>query len=167
MSTTVETVAPDLHILAAVVENKFGVLARIAGLFSRRGFNIFSLAVAPTDDPALSRITIVVDVHNTDVDQIAKQLNKLINVLEITELQPAASVERELMLARVSGSDRAGVEGVIAEWGGQVVDHDADELIVSVHADPAQLDRCETELRRFGIHELQRTGRIALGRLGS
>ncbi len=156
---------PDLHILAAVVENRFGVLARIAGLFSRRGFNIFSLAVAPTDDPALSRITIVVDVHNTDVDQIAKQLNKLINVLEITELQPSESIERELMLARVAGDDRAGIEEVIGRRGGHVVDEGGGELMVSVHAHPLELDACEAELRRFGIHELQRTGRIALGRL--
>ena len=73
---------PDLHIFSVLVENKFGVLARVAGLFSRRGFNIFSLAVAPTDDEAVSRITIVVDVHNTDVSQIAKQLNKLIKPLK-------------------------------------------------------------------------------------
>ena len=90
----------NLHILTVLVENRFGVLARIAGLFSRRGFNIFSLAVAPTDDISLSRISIVVDVHNTDVTQIAKQLDKLVNVLEITELQPASSIERELMLTR-------------------------------------------------------------------
>ncbi|MDG2113517.1 MAG: acetolactate synthase small subunit [Actinomycetota bacterium] len=156
---------PDLHILAAVVENKFGVLARIAGLFSRRGFNIFSLAVAPTDDPELSRITIVVDVHDTDVDQIAKQLNKLINVLEINELQPAHSIERELMLARVAGADRVGVEEVLGRRGGRIVDEGDNQFIVSVHAHPTELDRCESELRQFGIHELQRTGRIALGRL--
>ena len=81
-----DAIQPNLHILSVLVENKFGVLARIAGLFSRRGFNIFSLAVAPTDDPSLSRISIVVDVHNTDATQIAKQLDKLVNVLEITEL---------------------------------------------------------------------------------
>ena len=155
----------DLHILSALVENKFGVLARIAGLFSRRGFNIFSLAVAPTDDPELSRITIVVDVHNTDVDQIAKQLNKLINVVEINELKPAGSIERELMLARVAGQDRDGIEDVIGRRGGRIVDEGNGEFIVSVHAHPTELDDCEAELRRFGIHELQRTGRIALGRL--
>lgn len=156
---------PDLHILVALVENKFGVLARIAGLFSRRSFNIFSLAVAPTDDPARSRITIVVDVQDTDVEQIAKQLNKLINVLEITELHPSAAVEQELMLARVAGADPAGIEEVINEYGGQVVDRNDGEMIVSVHAHPSDLDACEDTLRRFGIHELQRTGRIALGRL--
>lgn len=164
-STSNGVAAPDLHILAAVVENKFGVLARIAGLFSRRGFNIFSLAVAPTDDPEFSRITIVVDVHNTDVDQIAKQLNKLINVVEINELKPAGSIERELMLARVAGQDRDGIEDVIGRRGGRIVDEGNGEFIVSVHAHPTELDDCEAELRRFGIHELQRTGRIALGRL--
>ncbi len=159
-------VQQNLHILAVLVENRFGVLARIAGLFSRRGFNIFSLAVAPTDDPSLSRISIVVDVHNTDVTQIAKQLDKLVNVLEITELQPASSIERELMLARVAGTDAAAVEQLLAEYGGSIVDSNDEELIVSLHAHPDQLDLCETALHEFGILELQRTGRIALGRLG-
>ena len=159
-------VQQNLHILAVLVENRFGVLARIAGLFSRRGFNIFSLAVAPTDDASLSRISIVVDVHNTDVTQIAKQLDKLVNVLEITELQPASSIERELMLARVAGADAAAVEQLLAEYGGSIVDSADEELIVSLHAHPDQLDLCETALHEFGILELQRTGRIALGRLG-
>ena len=153
---------PDLHIFAAIVENKFGVLARIAGLFSRRGFNIFSLAVAPTDDPAYSRITIVVDVHNTDVTQIAKQLDKLINVIHISELHPSDSMERELMLARVGAVDLAAVVDVISEYGGEVLDHTDDEAIVSVSAHPDRLDRCERQLRPFGLHVLQRTGRIAL-----
>ena len=156
---------PDLHIFAAIVENKFGVLARIAGLFSRRGFNIFSLAVAPTVDPGYSRITIVVDVHNTDVDQIAKQLDKLINVIHISELQPAHSIERELMLARVGAGDRAAVQRVIEPWGGEVLDESADEIIVSVDAHPDDIDRCEAELAQFGIRVLQRTGRIALREL--
>jgi acetolactate synthase-1/3 small subunit len=155
----------DLHILTVLVENRFGVLARIAGLFSRRGFNIFSLAVAPTDDVSLSRISIVVDVHNTDVTQIAKQLDKLVNVLEITELQPASSIERELMLARVWGTDAEAVEQLLTEYGGSIVDSNGEELIVSLHAHPDQLDLCETALHKFGILELQRTGRIALGRL--
>ena len=159
-------VQQNLHILAVLVENRFGVLARIAGLFSRRGFNIFSLAVAPTDDASLSRISIVVAVHNTDVPQIAKHLDKLVNVLEITELQPASSIERELMLARVAGADAAAVEQLLAEYGGSIVDSTDEELIVSLHAHPDQLDLCETALHEFGILELQRTGRIALGRLG-
>ena len=155
----------NLHILTVLVENRFGVLSRIAGLFSRRGFNIFSLAVAPTDDVSLSRISIVVDVHNTDVTQIAKQLDKLVNVLEITELQPASSIERELMLARVSGKDAQAVEQLLTQYGGSIVDSNGEELMVSLHAHPDQLDLCETALHKFGILELQRTGRIALGRL--
>ena len=155
----------NLHILTVLVENRFGVLARIAGLFSRRGFNIFSLAVAPTDDTSLSRISIVVDVHNTDVTQIAKQLDKLVNVLEIPALQPASSNERELMLARVTGTDAEAVQQLLTEYGGSVVDSNGEELIVSLHAHPDQLDLCETALHKFGILELQRTGRIALGRL--
>ena len=156
----------DLHILAVLVENRFGVLARIAGLFSRRGFNIFSLAVAPTDDATLSRIIIVVDVHNTDVAQITKQLDKLVNVLEITELQPATSIERELMLARVIRADPEAVEQLLPQYGGSIVDSHDKELIVRLPAQPAQLDLCESALHKFGILELQRTGRIALGRLG-
>ena len=156
----------DLHILAVLVENRFGVLARIAGLFSRRGFNIFSLAGAPTDDATLSRIIIVVDVHNTDVAQITKQLDKLVNVLEITELQPATSIERELMLARVIGADPEAVEQLLTQYGGSIVDSNDKEIIVSLHAHPDQLDLCESALHKFGILELQRTGRIALGRLG-
>ena len=156
----------NLHILSVLVENRFGVLSRIAGLFSRRGFNIFSLAVAPTDDPSRSRISIVVDVHNTDATQIAKQLDKLVNVLDITELQPGSSVERELMLARVASSNDEALGQVIDQFGGSVGDSNEEELIVSVHAHPTELDLCETALRKFGIIELQRTGRIALGHLG-
>ena len=135
---------PNLHILSVLVENKFGVLARIAGLFSRRGFNIFSLAVAPTDDPSLSRISIVVDVHNTDAAQIAKQLDKLVNVLEITELQPASSIERELMLARIASNDSKAVHELLESFGGSIVDSNPSETIISVHAHPNQLDLCET-----------------------
>jgi acetolactate synthase-1/3 small subunit len=86
------------HILSVLVENKPGVLARVSGLFARRGFNIFSLAVAPTDDPTRSRITIVVDVESAPLEQITKQLDKLINVLQIDELAPIDAVERELMI---------------------------------------------------------------------
>jgi len=158
---------PNLHILSVLVENRFGVLARIAGLFSRRGFNIFSLAVAPTDDPSRSRISIVVDVHNTDATQIAKQLDKLVNVLEIRELQPGSSVEQELMLARVRAADGGAVREIVDDFGGSIADSNEEELIVSVHAHPNELDLCELALRKFGIVEIQRTGRIALGHLDS
>tara|TARA_B100000579_G_C22822796_1_gene851542 strand:+ start:1689 stop:2195 length:507 start_codon:yes stop_codon:yes gene_type:complete len=158
---------PNLHILSVLVENRFGVLARIAGLFSRRGFNIFSLAVAPTDDPSRSRISIVVDVHNTDATQIAKQLDKLVNVLEIRELQPGSSIEQELMLARVRDADGEAVREIVDDFGGSIADSNEEELIVSVHAHPNELDLCELALRKFGIVEIQRTGRIALGHLDS
>jgi acetolactate synthase-1/3 small subunit len=159
---------PDLHIFSVLVENKFGVLARVAGLFSRRGFNIFSLAVAPTDDEAVSRITIVVDVHNTDVSQIAKQLNKLINVLDISELQPALSVERELMIAHLGVvADRQALAALLDQFGGIVLEESGPAAVVSVSASPSRLDECEEMLRAYGIVELQRTGRIALPRLAS
>ena len=165
-NTTTVDGEPNLRILSVLVENRFGVLARIAGLFSRRGFNIFSLAVAPTDDPSRSRISIVVDVHNTDATQIAKQLDKLVNVLDIKELQPGSSVEQELMLARVRAADLEAVRQIIDEFGGSIDDSNEQEVIVSVHAHPNQLDLCEIALRKCGIVELQRTGRIALGHLG-
>ena len=165
--TTTGDGEPNLHILSVLVENRFGVLARIAGLFSRRGFNIFSLAVAPTDNPSRSRISIVVDVHNTDATQIAKQLDKLVNVLEIKELQPGSSVEQELMLARVRAADGEAVREIVDDFGGSIADSNEEELIVSVHAHPNELDVCELALRKFGIVEIQRTGRIALGHLDS
>lgn len=154
-----------LHILAAVVENKFGVLARVTGLFSRRGFNIFSLSVAPTEDANYSRITIVVDVSDTDVHQISKQLNKLVNVLQISELEPGHSVERELLLARIETTDRAAVDDLLAQFGGSVLDASATEMIVSVAAAPQRIDEFAHQLGRFGITVLQRTGRIALRKL--
>ncbi len=162
---TEPTHTPQLHILAAIVENKFGVLARITGLFSRRGFNIVSLAVAPTDDPGYSRVTIVVDVDDTNVSQIAKQLNKLINVIQITELEPEHSVEQELMLARIETGDRSAVEEVLSQFDGNVLDADENELIVSATGSPEQIEQCAALLRPLGIRVLQRTGRIALRRL--
>ena len=109
----------------------------------------------------------MVDVHNTDAAQIAKQLDKLVNVLEITELQPVSSIERELMVAGVEGIDSDAVRNFIDEVGDSVLDSNDRELIVSVHPLPNELDACEAKLRKFGILELQRTGRIALGRLDS
>ncbi len=158
---------PQLHVLAAIVENKFGVLARITGLFSRRGFNIISLAVAPTDDPDYSRVTIGVDVDDTNVSQIAKQLNKLINVIQITELTPGHSVEQELMLARIKTADRTTIEEVLSQFGGSVLDANDSELIISVTGSPEQIEQCAALLRPFGIRVLQRTGRIALRKLSA
>ena len=158
---------PELHILSVLVENRAGVLARVALLFSRRGFNIYSLAVAPTEDPQLSRLTIVVDVEDVALEQISKQLHKLVNVVKISELRPEAAVERELMLATVcvSADQRAQILALVDVFGGKVVDAGHDELTIMVADSPDRIDACEDLLRPYGIDELQRTGRVALPRL--
>jgi acetolactate synthase-1/3 small subunit len=155
------------HTLVVVVENKAGVLARVAGLFARRGYNIYSLAVAPTDDERLSRITIVVDVESSPLEQITKQLFKLVNVVKITELDPRESVEREMMLATVRAD--AGVRSQVIElvglFEGRIVDVGHDEVTISLDGRPSKLDDLEELLRPYGIVELQRTGRVALPKL--
>jgi acetolactate synthase I/III small subunit len=155
------------HTLVVLVENKAGVLARVSGLFARRGFNIYSLAVAPTEDARFSRITIVVDVQSAPLEQITKQLFKLINVVKISELDPRDSVERELMLAtvRASAEYRTQVIELVNLFDGRVVDVGHDELTVSLDGDPGRLDDLEGLLRPYGIIELQRTGRVALPKL--
>jgi acetolactate synthase I/III small subunit len=156
------------HMLSVLVENKAGVLARVAGLFSRRGFNIFSLAVAPTDDERFSRITIVVDVESAPLEQIIQQLDKLINVVSISQLAPEGAVERELLLATVAVEEARRDELVerIGEAGAAVVDMATDELTVMLADTPRVLDDFEALLRSYRIVELQRTGRVALPMLG-
>jgi acetolactate synthase-1/3 small subunit len=155
------------HTLVVLVENKAGVLARVSSLFARRGFNIYSLAVAPTEDQRFSRITVVVDVQSAPLEQITKQLFKLVNVVKISELDPRDSVERELMLAtvRASAQTRSQVIELVNLFDGRVVDVGHDELTVSVDGDPSRLDDVEGLLRPYGIVELQRTGRVALPKL--
>ena len=155
------------HILSVLVENKAGVLARVAGLFSRRGFNIYSLAVAPTDDPRFSRITIVVDVESKPLEQVTKQLFKLINVVKISELDPAASVERELVLATVhaEAAARSQVIELVQVFEGKIVDVGHDALTVMLAGPPSKIDDFEEIIRGYGIVELQRTGRVALAKL--
>ena len=155
------------HTLVVLVENKAGVLARVASLFARRGFNIFSLAVAPTEDDRFSRITIVVDVESAPLEQITKQLYKLINVVKISELDPRDSVERELMLVtlRADMTSRSPIIELVNLFEGRVVDVGHDELTVSLDGTPDRLDDVEELLRPFGIVELQRTGRVALPKL--
>ena len=155
------------HTLVVLVENKAGVLARVSSLFARRGFNIYSLAVAPTEDERFSRITIVVDVESSPLEQITKQLFKLINVVKISELDPRDAVERELMLAtvRADAAVRSQVIELVGVFGGRIVDVGHDELTISLDGEPSRLDDLEDLLRPFGIVELQRTGRVALPKL--
>ena len=155
------------HTLVVTVENKFGVLARVAGLFARRGFNIDSLAVAPTDDEDLSRITVVVDVESAPLEQVVKQLDKLVNVVEIRELHPDHSVERELMIVTVVAEPDRRDELVehLDRAGGKVLNVGTDAMMLSLVGPPARIDDFEDLLRGYGIIEFQRTGRVALASL--
>ena len=159
------------HTIVTTVENKPGVLARVAGLFARRGFNIESLAVAPTADERFSRITFTVDVVSSRLDQVVKQLDKLINVVDIAELDPAESVERELMLVTVDADAAAGrrheLLALIDDFRAYVLDENQTAMMLSLAARPARLDEFEESLRRYGIVQLQRTGRVALPTLAS
>jgi acetolactate synthase I/III small subunit len=158
---------PRHHILSVMVENRSGVLARVAGLFSRRGYNIYSLAVAPTDDERFSRITIVVDVESSPLEQVTKQLFKLINVVKISELDPADATERELLLAtvRAEPTTRGEVIELVQVFEGRIVDVGYDQLTVMLAGAPSKLDDFEDLMRSYGIVELQRTGRVALPKL--
>jgi len=157
------------HVLSVLVENKAGVLARVAGLFSRRGFNIYSLAVAPTDeDERFSRITIVVDVESAPLEQVVQQLDKLVNVVAISQLAPADAVQRELLLATVAAGpeERGQVIQLVGVFGGAVVDVGAARLTVMIAGRPEKLDDFEGLLEGYEVVELQRTGRVALPKLG-
>lgn len=155
------------HILSVLVENKAGVLARVSGLFARRSYNIYSLAVAPTDDERFSRITVVVDVESAPLEQITKQLFKLIHVVKITELDPSEAVERELMLVTVNAESgtRSQIIELVQVFEGKIVDVGLDRLTVMLAGSPAKLDDFEDLMRSYGIEELQRTGRVALPKL--
>ena len=155
------------HILTVLVENKAGVLMRVAGLFARRGFNIYSLAVAPTDDERFSRITIVVDVESAPLEQVTKQLFKLINVVKISELDPSSAVERELMLATVKAEPvtRGQVIELVNVFEGRIIDVGHDEITVMLAGRPDKLDDFEALMASYEIVELQRTGRVALPKL--
>src|SRR5215831_1779219 len=155
------------HILSVLVENRAGVLARVASLFARRGYNIYSLAVAPSEDERFSRITIVADVESVPLEQIVKQLFKLIDVVKITELDPVSSVERELILAtvRADAETRGQVVELVQIFEGKILAVGTDAVTVSLDGAPSKLDDFEELLRGYGIVELQRTGLIALPKL--
>jgi acetolactate synthase-1/3 small subunit len=158
---------PNHHILSVLVENKSGVLARVASLFARRGYNIYSLAVAPTEEDRFSRLTIVVDVESAPLEQIVKQLFKLINVVKISELDPRTAVERELLLATVRAEPdlRGQVVELVQIFEGKILAVGNEAITVSLEGHPGKLDDFEELLRGYGIVELQRTGRVALPKL--
>jgi len=155
------------HILSVLVQNRPGVLARVSGLFARRGFNIFSLAVAPAEDEGMSRITIVVDVESVPLEQIVKQLFKLVEVVKISELDPRHSVERELLLVtvRAPADSRGQVLELATIFEAKILAVAPEALTVSLEGHPDKLDDFEVLVGAYGIVELQRTGRVALPKL--
>ena len=156
------------HTLSVLVENKPGVLARVSALFARRSFNITSLAVGPTENPAVSRITVVVDVESQPLEQVTKQLNKLINVLKIVELEPEHSVQRELILVKVraDATTRADVVQVVALFRAAVIDVATDAVTIEATGRPDKIAALLEVLTPFGIREIVQSGAVALGRGG-
>ena len=154
------------HTLSVLVENKPGVLARIAGLFSRRGFNIDSLAVGPTEHPDVSRMTIVVDAAELPLEQVTKQLNKLIDVIKIVELDPTASVQRELLLVKVRAdlTTRSHVLETVQLFRAKVVDVAPDAVTIEATGNADKIDALLRVLEPFGIRELVQSGMVAMGR---
>ena len=167
MKTAKDAPEPQLHILSVLVENRAGVLTRVAGLFARRGFNIHSLAVAPTEDERFSRISMVVDVQSAPLDQMIKQLDKLINVIEIDELAPHEAVSRELLVATISAPPdvRSQVIELVQIFEGRILNVGQESILISLDGSPEKLDDFESLLRPYGIEAMQRTGRVALPRL--
>ena len=154
------------HTLSVLVENQPGVLARIAGLFSRRGFNIDSLAVGPTEHPDVSRMTIVVNVEELPLEQVTKQLNKLIEVIKIVELDPTVSVQRELILVKV-GADpqtRSHILETVQLFRAKVVDVAPDAVTIEATGNVDKLDALLRVLEPYGIRELVQSGMVAVGR---
>jgi acetolactate synthase-1/3 small subunit len=154
------------HTLSVLVENKPGVLTRVAGLFARRGFNIHSLAVGPTEHPSVSRMTVVVDVEELPLEQVTKQLNKLVNVIKIVELEPTASVQRELLLVKVRADlqTRSHVLETVNLFRAKVVDVAPDAVTIEVTGNPDKLEAFLRVLEPFGIRELVQSGLVGVGR---
>ena len=154
------------HTISVTVDNKPGVLARVSNLFRRRGFNIDSLAVAPTDDARYSRMTIVVDAEDRPLEQVTKQLYKLINVVKITELPPDESVARELVLIKVAtdGESRARVVEIADIFRSKIVDVSHDTITIEATGTQEKLEAILELLEPFGVREVARTGKVALAR---
>ena len=158
--------AMSKHTLSVLVENKPGVLARIAALFSRRGFNIDSLAVGPTEHPEISRMTVVVEVDALPLEQVTKQLNKLIEVLKVVELEPTASVQREILLVKVRTDvhSRSHVLETVQLFRAKVVDVASDTLTIEVTGNRDKLAAFLEVIEPFGVKELVQSGMVAIGR---
>ena len=154
------------HTLSVLVEDKPGVLARIAGLFSRRGFNIESLAVGPTEHPEISRMTIAVNVEDSPLEQVTKQLNKLVEVIKVVELDRDASVHRELVLVKVAANaeNRGQVLDTVQLFRGKVVDVATDALTVQLTGNAGKIADFLKIMEPFGIRELVQSGMVAIGR---
>lgn len=154
------------HTLSVLVEDKPGVLARISALFSRRGFNIESLAVGPTEHDEISRMTIVVNVESSPLEQVTKQLNKLVEVIKIVELDPAASVNRELVLVKVGATadNRSQVLDVVQLFRAKVIDVSSDAITMQVVGNADKISDFLRVLEPFGIRELVQSGMVAIGR---
>jgi acetolactate synthase-1/3 small subunit len=154
------------HVLSILVENKPGVLTRIAGLFARRGFNIDTLTVGPTDDENISRVTLTVDGALHPIDQVTKQLHKLVNVLKIRDLEPADTVVRELALFKVSadGAQRGELMQIADIFRGRVVDVTKRSITIEITGTTEKIASFEGMVRPFGLIEMMRTGEIAISR---
>lgn len=154
------------HTLSVLVENKPGVLTRVAALFARRAFNIHSLAVGPTEHEQISRITVVVDVEEFPLEQVTKQLNKLVNVLKIVELEQGSSVQRELLLVKVRADDatRTAVLQVVELFRAHVVDVTPDAVTIEATGGPDKVSALLAVLEPYGIREIVQSGMVAIGR---
>ncbi|WP_283170325.1 acetolactate synthase small subunit [Curtanaerobium respiraculi] len=159
----------NIHIISVLVENKAGVLSRVTGLISRRGFNIESLAVGPTEDPDISRMTIVVDADDAAFEQITKQLNKLVSVYKITRQTSGVDIVRELMLVKVSvlPEVRSQVIEIADIFRAKIIDVGKDSVTIEATGDENKLAGLENLLRPYGIREIIRTGKIAMPRSGA
>ncbi|GLZ41683.1 acetolactate synthase small subunit [Actinokineospora sp. NBRC 105648] len=156
----------SVHTLSVLVENKPGVLARVAGLFSRRSFNIESLAVGPTEHPDVSRMTIVVAVEDLPLEQVTKQLNKLINVIKIVELEPAVAVQRELLLVKVraDATVRSQVLETVQLFRAKVVDVSPEALTIEATGTADKIEALLRMLEPYGVREMVQSGMVAIGR---
>lgn len=153
------------HTISVVVENKFGVLARVAGLFSARGYNIASLAVSETLDPGISYMTIVVEAEAEEIlQQIKKQLNKLIDVISVTDFTKKEHVDRELVLVKINYSpkDKAKIEAILSKYVAKIIQHKQDTAIIEAVGEQVQIKELLNALGEFGIKELVKTGRVAM-----